>query len=153
MITQAPEQALDETLGKLEKALLAPVVSGELKSWVTNVRQAAATFAVDWTRYLHSVLHLQYQEIAQTDPELLSEVEKMIQTDQQLLEKFARFHEELQTLEKNAEKVEWQENKLAGEQKRIEETGISLILQIKKQRAAAETWLSESLYRDRGVKD
>jgi exonuclease VII large subunit len=153
MITQAPEQALDETLGKLEKALLAPVVSGELKSWVTNVRQAAATFAVDWTRYLHSVLHLQYQEIAQTDPELLSEVEKMIQTDQQLLEKFARFHEELQTLEKNAEKVEWQENKLTGEQKRIEETGISLILQIKKQRAAAETWLSESLYRDRGVKD
>jgi hypothetical protein len=150
---QSFDQTLDETLNKLETSLLAPVVSGELKTWISNVQQAAATFAVDWTRYLHTVLHVQYKEIAENDPELSSSVEKMIQTDKQLLDKFAKFHEDLPALEKRAAEVEWHESKLAGERKRLEETGIALILQIKKQRAAAETWTTEALYRDRGVKD
>lgn len=153
MTTLAPEHALEETLSKVETALLSPVVSGELKSWVTNVRQAAATFVVDWTGYHHTVLHAQYAEIGATDSELASFVQKMIQTDQQLLEELTRFHEALHDLNRQAADANWQEGKLAAEQKRIEETGIALILKIKKQRAAVTTWLAESAYRDRGTVD
>jgi hypothetical protein len=151
--TLASQHALDETLAKMETALLTPVVSGELKEWVHNIRTAASTFAMDWTRYLHTVLHVQYDEIIQTDPELSNEVEKMIKTDQGLLDKLARFHEDLHVLEQRAAAVEWKEDKLTGERKRVEEDGIALIVQIKKQQAAAANWLAESLYRDRGVKD
>ena len=153
MTTLTTNNALEETLTKLETALLTPVVSGELKDWLPNVRQAAATFATDWTRYLNTVLHVEYAQIVETDPELSAAVEKMIRNDNQLLDQLAKFHEHLHALEQRAEQVEWQENKLAGERERLEETGIALIVQLKKQRTSAETWLAESLYRDRGVKD
>jgi hypothetical protein len=151
--TGALEHTLNETLARLERVLLAPVLSGELKTWVANVQQAAATFALDWTRYLHSVLHVQYAQIAATDPELLTFVEKMKQADQELLEELARFHESLDALARAAAVVERDENKLSGMQKKVEQAGIDLILKIKKQRAAAATWLTEAVYRDRGVVD
>ena len=153
MTTMTSNHALEETLTKLETALLSPVVSGELKGWLGNVRQATATFAVDWARYLNTVLHAEYKEIVETDAELSSSVEKMIRTDKTLLDKLTKFHEDLHALEQRAEELEWQENKLAAERQRLEETGIALSVQIKKQRATAETWLAESFYRDRGVKD
>src|SRR5262245_26327596 len=93
-----PAQALQETIGKLEPALLAPTLSGELKDWLHNVEDAASTFATDWTRYLHSIAHVEYREIGRNDPEMLPKVEKMIETDQQLLEELAKFHEELHSL-------------------------------------------------------
>jgi hypothetical protein len=77
----------------------------------------------------------------------------MIETDGQLLESFARFHEELHELNRQAAQVGWQETKLAARCKAIEERGTRLILQIKKQQAAAGTWLSEAVYRDRGTMD
>ena len=144
---------LDETSNRLETALLTPAVAGELKGWVTNVREAAATFSMDWTRYLHTVLHQQYAEIAKNDPEMSNDIEKMIATDKQLIDQFAAFSEKFRELEEHTNEVQWDEGKLAGERQRLEEAGITLIVQIKKQRLAAETWLSEAFYRDRGVKD
>lgn len=153
MTTMTINHALEETLAKVETALLSPVVSGELKEWLHNVREAAATFAVDWTRYLNTVLHMEYRQIVETDAELSSSVEKMIHTDQMLLDQLAKFHEDLHALERRAEQLQWQETKLAADRQRLEDEGIKLIVQIKKQRAAAETWLAEAFYRDRGVKD
>jgi len=147
------QQTLQDTMQRLEMAILAPVVSGELPAWIRNVEESAATFAVDWTRQLHSVMHVQYREIAKSDAELLPMVDKMIETDQQLQESFARFHEELHELSRQGAEVGWQETKLAGRCKAIEERGTRLILQIKKQQAAAATWLSEAVYRDRGTMD
>jgi hypothetical protein len=148
-----PEQAIQETMAKLEAALLAPVVSGELQAWIRQVQQAATTFGTDWACYLHSVLHVQYAEIAGTDPELLGRVEQMVKTDQQLLEDFARLQEELHELGCRAQKVDKHESKLAEHRQRLEDFGIKIIVNIKKQQAAAVTWLGEALYRDRGVGD
>lgn len=153
MTSVGSEQALEATLARLETALLSPVISGELKAWLNNVRQAAATFAMDWTRYLHTTLHVQYAETMQSDPELSANVEKLIRADSELLVELAQFHEALQRIERQAAEIQWQEAKLEPERRRLEETGLGLILSIKRQRAAAETWLVESLYRDRGVKD
>jgi len=153
MTTAAPDQTLTDTMAKLEAALLAPVVSGEMQAWVLAVQQAAATFAMDWTTHLRTVLHVQYEQIANTDPELSSCVEKMIQTDHELLEELACFHEKLHDLHQAASHVDWQESKLAAERQNIEQVGIGLILRIKKQQSAAATWLTEAVYRDRGVGD
>ena len=153
MSTVASEQTLEETLSKVEMALLSPVVSGELKSWIANVQQAGATFAVDWTGYLNTLLHVQYAEIGENDPELLPVVQKMIETERRLLEDLARFHERLHELAKRAADVKWQESKLAAEQQKVADAGLALILEVKKQRAAAATWLAEAVYRDRGSVD
>jgi hypothetical protein len=153
MTTIAPEQTLQDTMTKLEAALLGPVVSGEMESWVLAVQQAAATFAMDWATHVRTVLHVQYEQIANTDPELSACVEKMIHTDHELLEELARFHEKLHDLQQAAFHVDWQESKLAAQRQNIEQSGMGLILRIKKQQSAAATWLAEAIYRDRGVGD
>jgi hypothetical protein len=153
MTATTEQHTLQDTMNRLETALLTPVIAGEMPAWVRSVEETAATFAVDWTREVHTALHVQYRDIAKADPELLPMVDKMIETDGQLLESFARFHEELHELSQQTEQVGWQESKLADRCKAIEDRGTRLILQIKKQQAAATTWLSEALYRDRGTKD
>jgi hypothetical protein len=147
------EHALQETMRRFESALLAPVVGGELMTWITGVREAAATFGLDWTRYLRSVLHIQYDEIAKVDPELLHQVDQMVEADELLLEDYANFHESLQELAARASKVASHESRLEAAREEIEKTGIDLVFRIKKQQAAAATWLTEAHYRDRGVAD
>ena len=147
------EQTLQETMHRFESALLTPVVGGELMTWINGVRDASATFGLDWTRYLRSVLHVQYDEIAKVDPELLHQVDEMVETDEQLLEDYANFHESLQELAARANKVASHESRLEEARKEIEKAGIDLVVRIKKQQAAAATWLTEAHYRDRGVAD
>jgi hypothetical protein len=147
----APEQNLAETMARLEKALLTPAIAGELSAWVSAVQEAAATLTVDLASYLHSVLHVQYSEIARTDPEMSAHVEKLLAGDQQLLEQITRFHEDLHALAAAAEHVQRNEGKLADQRQRLEDQGLALILGIKKQQAVATTWLAEAHYRDRGV--
>lgn len=149
----APEQNLAETMARLEKALLTPAIAGELSTWTQSVQDAAATLAVDLASYLRSVLHVQYNEIAKTDPEMSAQVEKLLAGDQHLLEQTARFHEELHKLAGAAEHVKKNEGKLAELLERVEADGLAMILSIKKQQAVATAWLAEAHFRDRGVAD
>jgi len=149
--TLALEQNLAATLSKLETALLSPVVAGELSNWARTVQETAATLAVELASYLRTVSHVQYAEIAETDPEMSAQIEALIRSDQQLLEQLAYFHEELHALSEAAAHVKRNEGKLAEQQHRVERKGIALILSIKKQQAAATTWFAEAHLRDRGV--
>lgn len=151
MTSLASDHVLQETMAKLETALLTPPIAGELLAWIRAVQEAAATFATDWACYVHSVQHVRYAEIAGNDPELLTSVQHMVEADQQLLEDFARFQEDLHELCCRAQKVDKHESKLAEHRQRLEDAGINIIVHIKKQQAAAATWLAEALYRDRGV--
>ncbi len=149
--TSVLEGQLAATLTKLETALLSPPIAGELTTWTRTVQEAAATLAVDLTACLRSVRHVQYEEIARTDPEMSAQVEKLVRSDEQLLAQLTRFHEQLHSLAEAAEHVSRNELKLAEQRQKFEDDGISLILSIRKQRAAAATWLDEAHFRDRGV--
>jgi len=152
--TQVPqEQSLQDSMLRLESALLAPVVSGELKSWTASVGEALRAFGPDWVAYVKSVLHSQYSRIAKTDANLLSRVDQMIQEDRQLLTDFGQFESCVSDLARRAEQVQKDESKAADDRTRVEKTGIDLIVRIKKQQAAAATWLNEANYRDLGTGD
>jgi len=148
-----PDRVLNDTLTKLEAALLAPPIAGEMGHWVREVKQAAATLATDWTREQNCVLHRQYEQIAQTDPEMLSHVQHMTEGEKVLSEELIAFHEQLQQLEEATAHVDWQETKLAAQQKRVESAGLQLLMHMKKHQATVGSLLTEAVYRDRGVKD
>jgi hypothetical protein len=150
-MTQLLEQKLADTLAKVEKALLSPPIAGELAAWTQAVQEAASTLAVDLTSHLRTVLRVQYEEIAKTDPEMSAHVEKLERGDDQLLAQVRQFHEDLHALADAASHVPKNEGKLAEQRQKVEETGIALVLAIKKQQAAAATWLDEAHFRDRGV--
>jgi hypothetical protein len=144
---------LNETLAKLETALLTPVVSGEMELWARTAQQAAAELEKRLPPYLQSVLHPQYAEIARSDTELLPRVEQLIAEDQKLLIEQSAFCDRMNDFVQRAAQVKRDEAKVAEERTQLELEGISLIVRIKKQRAAADTWLAEANYRDRGPVD
>jgi len=148
-----PDRVLNETLTKLESALLAPSIAGEMGNWAREVKQAAATLATDWTREQNCVLHPQYEQIAQSDPEMLSQVHQLTEGDKTLSEELINFYQQLHQLEEATDHVDWQESKLAAQQQRVESAGLQLLMHMKKQQATAGSMLTEAVYRDRGVKD
>jgi hypothetical protein len=144
---------LNETLANLETALLTPVVSGELESWARTAQQAATELEKRLPPYLRSVLHPQYAEIARSDSELLSRVEQLIAEDQNLLLEQSAFCDRMNSFAARAAQVKKDEAQVTAERTQLEQEGIGLIVRIKRQRAAADTWLAEANYRDRGPVD
>lgn len=144
---------LNTALTTLETALLTPVVSGELEAWATTAQQAAIELDRRLPPYLRSVLHPQYAEIARSDAELLPRVEQLIAEDQNLLLEQSAFCDRINAFAQRAAQVKRDEAQVASERAQLEQEGIGLIVRIKKQRAAADTWLAEANYRDRGPVD
>jgi hypothetical protein len=153
MKPSAEETALGDALSRLERALLTPVISGELESWVRTVQEATAALAEPLQQYVQKILHAQYAEIAKNDPEMLPRVEQLISTDKSLLEGYQHFLAKVADLVHRAPAAKKDENKVSGPLADVEKEGTALILGIRKQQAAASAWLDEALYRDRGPVD
>ena len=153
MTHDAAEHELTEALTRLETALLTPVVSGELGSWAETCRAADDAVAEHFTRYLEEVLHRQYAEIARSDEELLQRVQQMKAEDQSLAADLAAYQKRLTAFAEAAALIKKHESKVDEERTALEKDGIDLIVRIRKQRAAADLWLTEAVYRDRGAVD
>jgi hypothetical protein len=144
---------LNDALAQSETALLTPVVSGELETWASSLQEATQLMCERLPGYLKLVLHPDYAEIAKTDPELLPRVEQLIAEDQSLLLDQDSFRTEVNDFVKRAANIKKDEAQVAAERTKLEQKGLALILRIKRQRAAADTWLAEANYRDRGPVD
>jgi regulator of replication initiation timing len=144
---------LNESLAALETALLTPVVSGELESWVRTAEGATNKLSQKLPTFLKMVLHPQYAEIAKSDAELLTRVQQLIEEDQNLILEQEAFRNRMSDFAKRASQIKKDEAQVANERTKLEQDGIALILRIKRQRAAADTWLTEAAYRDRGPVD
>jgi len=144
---------LIEDLTKLETALLTPAISGEMESWARTVSEACSELSRCFPSYLHAVLHPEYAEIARTDADLLARVEQLIAGDQNLVLELAAFCDRASDFAKRAAHFKKDEAQVADQRLQLEQDGIALIVRIKKQRAAADTWLAEANYRDRGSGD
>jgi hypothetical protein len=147
------EAELNEALGNLETALLTPVIAGELESWARVAQEATAALAERLPAFLKSVLHPQYAEIAKSDAELLPRVQQLIAEDQKVVVKQDAFRTQVSDFVKLASETKKDEARASAERMKLEQEGLDLILCIKRQRAAASTWLSEANYRDRGPVD
>jgi len=144
---------LNQALAALETALLTPVVSGELESWVRTAEAATNKLSEKLPPYLKTVLHPQYAEIAKSNSELLARVQQLIEEDQNLILEQDAFRNRMSDFAKRASQIKKDEAQATSERTKMEQEGIALILRIKRQRAAADTWMTEAAYRDRGPVD
>ena len=145
--------ALNDALTQLETALITPVVSGELESWARAAQEAADKLSATLPAYLKNVLHSEYAEIARSDPELLSRVEQLIAEDQNVVLEQDAFRTRFGEFVKRASQIKKDEAQVSSERQKLEQDGLARILRIKRQRTAADTWLAEANYRDRGPVD
>lgn len=151
---QATDQhALNEALTRLETSLLTPVVSGELASWVRTAQQAAIELGAQLNSYLGSTQRRQYRQIAASDPELLVRVQQLSSEDQELRAEYTNLVKSLDDLAQMVSAAKKHESRAEEQRSDVERRGIALILRIRKHQVATDTWLSEAVYRDRGVGD
>jgi hypothetical protein len=149
----AQELALNDALAQLERALLTPVIPGELEVWVQTVQHATTAVAQPLDEFLHGILHRQYAEIARADQEMLFRVQQLMATDETIVTTYELFRAKVANLAERAPAAEKDELKVAAPLADVEQEGTALILAIRKQQAAAAAWLDEALYRDRGPVD
>jgi hypothetical protein len=144
---------LNDALAHLETALITPLVSGELESWTRAAQEAVDKLSATLPAYLKNVLHPQYAEIARSDPELLPRVEQLIAEDHNLVLDQDAYRTRFGEFVKRATPIKKDEAQVSSERQKLEQDGLDLILRIKRQRTAADTWLAEANYRDRGAVD
>jgi len=80
-------------------------------------------------------------------------VQQLIEEDQNLILEQEAFRNRMSDFAKRASQIKKDEAQVANERTKLEQDGLALILRIKRQRAAADTWLTEAAYRDRGPVD
>jgi len=146
-------QQLNEALSRLETALLSPVVSGEVESWARSVQEATSELSRRLPSYVQSVLHPQFAEIAKNDAELMTRVQQLIAEDQNVILDQNSFEKRVADFVQRSSQIKKDEAQTATERTKLEQEGIALVLTIKRQRAAADTWMAEANYRDRGPVD
>jgi hypothetical protein len=144
---------LTDALTRLETALLSPVVSGELESWASTVEEATTELTARLPPFVSNVLHPQYAEIAKSDAELLSRVEQLIAEDQNVILDLEALRTQVGDFAKRAARIKKDEAQVADQRLKLEQQGIAFIVRVKRQRAAAGTWMAEANYRDRGPVD
>jgi hypothetical protein len=152
MVKCPAEAKLGDTLLSLEQALLSPLVAGEIGAWAKNVQQQAATLSLDIATFSRTVLHVQYAEIARNAPELSKQLTKLTEADSQILEEVAQFLEQLYKFSEVIDFADPQkrETKLEPHRQRIVDLGLALIMSVRKQQAASNTWFTEAQFRDIG---
>ena len=146
-------QEFHDVLEGLESALEAPVVPGEMESWIRTVQEAWEPVA-DRLHIEMEVHHPeQLDEIAKQDDEMLPQVEKLREEDRLIMEQFEEVGQWLTQLVERAPKLEPHEQRADQAVQQLVDNGIDLVVRIRKQESALKTWFVEAFNRDRGIAD
>jgi hypothetical protein len=145
--------SLEAAIAAFERAVLSPMVAGELTSWseaaLQSVEQLEEVFVNDIKAQHASI----FETISETDAEMLGKVQKLQAEDDALRLCVRETHELAKTLQAVGAAVEPDEEKAANLAKSFVKAAELLTIRLKKQELAINVWLQESLTRDRGVKD
>src|SRR5437870_2463053 len=80
--TNNPQNELKTALANFETALLTPIVSGELATWIEELQTGWSEASAQIHYHIKHLHPRQYDEIAQQDPELLPRVELLKAEDE-----------------------------------------------------------------------
>jgi hypothetical protein len=154
-VTTPADAKLTETLTSLEQSLLSPLVPGEILKWTQNVQEAASALASDLETLIRTVLHVQYDEILRNAPEMCNRITKLKEAEEQLICQTREFVAQLEHFRKIVDRVDPQKVETVVERERENciQQGLALILGIRQQKAACDTWYTEAQLRDIGEVD
>jgi hypothetical protein len=147
------EHELKTSLERFEDCLVAPVMAGELLSWIDEARQAWAAAATHVREHVRELHPRQYKQISKADPELLPRTEKLQAEDYEIEEDCEEFTRSIHRFSEHAPKFEPDEEKMAVHTKALVDGGIEFVTRVRKQEAAVHAWFVEAFTRDCGVAD
>ena len=153
MTTKADCKEWNVCLENLEKQLETPRVPGEQAAWVARVESLAQLACEGVQRRVESDHPGLLEAIGEEDAELLSRVEQMKQQGCELQEQWHEFVRNAQRLRDTCRAAEPDEAKMRGHVDELAAEGLRLIIETRSLELALDTWLGESLSRDRGDVD
>lgn len=146
-------QGFKESLEQLESCLESPIVPGELTTWAAALDQACEVAKSAWESEAKVNHAEQLNKLATKDPDLLNRVTQMRQEDIELRKDFDQFEAMARRMNERADIAEPQERKADAGVQALVDSGLALVIRIRKQERALATWFSESFQRDIGGGD
>lgn len=152
-MTTHTEKRFKDTLARLETALERPLIPGELESWAQEVQTEAEAFDGLLQGQVEGHHAEVFGNIKQEDEALIQRVERMREEDRNIRTEFDAFLSEARKLRDKAPGSEPDEATETDRVAHVSDKGLILVIRIRKHELHIQTWLVESAWRDRGVKD
>lgn len=140
-----------QAIQSLERCLLTPRVPGELEYWLKNSKAAIDAVGAAMAQQFGDEHRTAFNQITSQDSDMYNRVDQLKIGDTQSREQYDALRVRVHQLEKDAPGVEPDEGRLGAELRRLCESGLSLVTQLRKQEVAIDTWLQEAFQRDRGI--
>ena len=144
---------LKERVTAFEEALATPFGSGDMADWAGKVEQAAQGLLHVLRDELPPLRQQQFDTMLGEDPALEPRVNEIRECDAENLAHLERLHKQLGTVAGQADMRQEAETALHDRVEKITETGLHLVVEVRKQNTAVDTWIQEAFQRDRGVGD
>lgn len=144
---------IETALIQFERAVLSPVVPGELSDWAKEAFESTKELPTILAEYAQSAHHEIYDTIATADPEMLPRMESLQAEDDAIIASGRELLEMAKTVRTVAGSVVPDEERARKLLDGFTTAASALIIRVKKQELGIEVWLHESQTRDRGVKD
>jgi hypothetical protein len=152
MSTDSPD-VVEAPLKAFEEALVTPFVPGEIDGWLSTTCRAYDALELVLRKRLSHDHPQQLKTIQREDDELSARVDEMRKCDQALLERLDRLAWYIEGLKVRENNGDGETQKLDVSAERMAEEGLKLVIDVRKQEAAINTWFVEAFHRDRGVGD
>ncbi len=153
MNNETNDENLKSKLSRFENHLETPFVAGELIEWVHAAERVFADVLPALRTQINSRHPKLIEEIVEQDPGQLSCAEHFQGEDQKLLKEAERQSKVVSLLASRGDELEPDEALTSEVVGSIVDEGLELVIRIRKQEAAIDTWLMEAFDRDRGVAD
>lgn len=151
MATVIHQDCVSEALEKLHRQIELPYVAGDLSAWTDGVL-ALLDSTIETVRQASHFDHPKtYTSILRRDLELAQKVEAMRVEDEVLLDGLESIVKQAQELDSIVDEAKLAEPQFKPKRDRLVDDVLALIVRIRKQRAAINTWLSEAFSRDSGL--
>ena len=151
--TPNPQNDLKAALADFETNLVRPIVSGELTSWLDEVKKSWTEASAQVHYHLKHLHPRQYDEIAKQDPELLPRIELLKAEDEEVERQRERLAVTMNRVAEHAPKLEPDEEKAQKHTKQLVDEGTAFLARVRKQEVAVQTWYVEAFNRDGGAVD
>lgn len=151
MNASANEQEFYGAIQTLETCLMTPRVPGELERWVNAVEAAIEFVGTVLERQVGQEHRAHFKQITTQDPELHARVEGLKSGDKQCREQVRKLQDRIHSLKKGVPQVEPDEGRLEPAFLDFCTDGLSLVMHLRQQEVAIDTWIQEAFNRDRGA--
>ncbi|MBW3541217.1 MAG: hypothetical protein KY476_13190 [Planctomycetes bacterium] len=147
------KEPLQAELQQLETCLETPFVPGELEGWIGAVLEAWERLEQPFRSRFGEDHPQQFEEIAEADPELLTQVKHLREGDARVMERFRELQQRIRRLSPSVSRAEPDEKLVDDDLERLVDDGLAFVIETRKQEVATRTWLSEAFDRVRGAVD